>query len=44
MLSWVQKFNPYDLYSKSAERPNLEEVKPFYLDLINEFFPEKLRW
>jgi len=44
MLPWVDKFNPYDLYSKSAERPNLEEVKPFYLDLINEFFPEKLRW
>jgi inositol oxygenase len=44
MLPWVDKFNPYDLYSKSAERPNLEDVKPFYLDLINEFFPEKLRW
>lgn len=44
MLPWVQKFNPYDLYSKSAERPKLSEVKPYYDGLINEYFPPKIAW
>jgi inositol oxygenase len=44
MLPWVQKFNPYDLYSKSAARPKLAEVKPYYDDLINEYFPAKIAW
>lgn len=44
MFEWVRKFNPYDLYSKGAERPKLSELKPYYDDLINEFFPEKIDW
>jgi inositol oxygenase len=44
MLPWVQKFNPYDLYSKSAARPKLSDVKPFYDDLINEYFPARIAW
>ncbi len=44
MFAWVRKFNPYDLYSKSHERPNLLELKPFYKDLVEEFLPAKLRW
>jgi inositol oxygenase len=44
MFKWVHAFNPYDLYTKSHERPNLEELRPFYDDLINEYFPTKLRW
>jgi inositol oxygenase len=44
MLPWVQKFNPYDLYSKSAARPKLSDVKPFYDDLIQEYFPAKIAW
>ena len=44
MFGWVRAFNPYDLYSKGAERPNVESLKPFYLDLISEFFPKKLWW
>jgi len=44
MLQWVQAFNPYDLYTKSHEKPNLEELRPYYEDLIAEFFPPKLRW
>jgi inositol oxygenase len=42
MFEWVKKFNPYDLYSKSAERPKIEEVKPYYDDLIAEHFPAKV--
>jgi inositol oxygenase len=44
MLPWVQKFNPYDLYSKGAAKPNMEELKPYYEDLIAEFFPDKIAW
>ena len=44
MFEWVKKFNPYDLYSKSAERPKLADVKPFYEDLIAEYFPARIAW
>ncbi|KAL1914240.1 uncharacterized protein VTP21DRAFT_9080 [Calcarisporiella thermophila] len=44
MLEWVKKFNPYDLYSKNESPPNVEELKPYYLELINEYFPEKIKW
>ncbi len=43
-LKWVQAFNPYDLYTKSHEQPNLKELKPYYDDLINEFLPGKIRF
>jgi inositol oxygenase len=44
MFAWVCAFNPYDLYSKSAARPDVSRLKPFYQDLIAEFFPRDLRW
>jgi inositol oxygenase len=44
MFDWVRKFNPYDLYSKSAERPKLADVKPYYDELIREYFPAKIAW
>ncbi|KVI12247.1 Inositol oxygenase [Cynara cardunculus var. scolymus] len=43
-LKWLQIFNKYDLYSKSKVRVDVEEVKPYYLSLIEKYFPEKLRW
>ena len=42
MFEWVRKFNPYDLYSKSAERPKLSDVKPYYDELVHEYFPAKI--
>jgi inositol oxygenase len=42
MFAWVRKFNPYDLYSKGADRPKLKGVKPYYDDLIAEFFPAEI--
>jgi len=42
MLEAVKAFNPYDLYSKSDEVPTVEELKPYYLDLIDEYFPKKV--
>ena len=44
MMPWVLKFNTYDLYTKSHDAPDVAQVKPFYLELIREFFPEKIRW
>jgi inositol oxygenase len=43
-LYWVNKFNPYDLYSKGHTKPNMKELKPYYDDLFAEFFPEKIAW
>ena len=44
MFEWVRKFNPYDLYSKAAARPNVAALKPYYEELIAEFFPPVLDW
>ena len=44
MFKWVRAFNPYDLYSKSPVRPNVDELRPYYEDLINEFFPAQITW
>jgi inositol oxygenase len=39
MLRHVQAFNPYDLYSKSPQPPNWNDLRPYYSDLIQKFFP-----
>ncbi len=44
MLPWVKKFNPFDLYTKSQERPDLQRLMPYYEDLVAEFFPDTLNW
>jgi inositol oxygenase len=44
MLAWVQAFNPYDLYTKSHERPDVAALRPYYEELIAEYFPPVLRW
>ena len=44
MFDWVHKFNPFDLYSKGRERPDLKEIMPYYQDLVAEFFPDKIEW
>jgi len=44
MFDWVRKFNPYDLYSKGSERPNLEKLRPYYDDLVAEYLPGEIAW
>lgn len=41
-MRWVRAFNPYDLYSKSPERPDRRALEPWYRELVAEFFPEPL--
>lgn len=43
-LGWVRAFNPYDLYSKCEVEPNLNELRPFYEELIAKYFPAKIAW
>lgn len=44
LFAWVRKFNQYDLYSKSDDRPNVGLLTPYYKELIDEFFPLELHW
>lgn len=44
MFEWVRKFNPYDLYSKGAAKPQIGELRPYYEDLVAEYFPDQLDW
>ncbi|RPI83812.1 MAG: inositol oxygenase [Planctomycetaceae bacterium] len=44
LIAWVRAFNPYDLYSKGAARPDVAALKPFYEQLIAEFFPARIAW
>jgi hypothetical protein len=44
LFAWVRAFNPYDLYSKADAPPNVAALKPFYEELIAEFFPPTLNW
>ncbi|KAM7480510.1 hypothetical protein LguiA_028723 [Lonicera macranthoides] len=43
-LKWLHIFNKYDLYSKSKVLVDVEKVKPYYLSLIEKYFPKKLKW
>jgi inositol oxygenase len=40
----VNAFNPYDLYSKTPVKPDVAALRPYYEELIAEYFPAKLRW
>jgi inositol oxygenase len=42
MLPWVQKFNPYDLYSKCPSPPDWSKLQPLYAEMISKYLPEKL--
>ena len=44
MFRWVRQFNQYDLYSKSDSRPDIDRLRPFYTELIAEYFPPELDW
>lgn len=43
-LAAVRAFNPYDLYSKTDERVDSKEVRPYYEALIAKYFPPEVEW
>lgn len=44
MIEWVKLFCSYDLYSKNPERIDLQALRPYYEELVAEFFPSMLDW
>lgn len=46
MMAAVKAFNPYDLYSKSDDVPCVEDLKDYYMDIIDEFIgkDKKIKW
>jgi inositol oxygenase len=44
LLASVRAFNPYDLYTKSHTKPDAKALRPYYEDLISDFFPAKVKW
>jgi inositol oxygenase len=44
MFDQVRAFNPYDLYTKSHEKPSVKKLRPFYEELIDDYFPNALCW
>jgi len=44
MFQWVRTFNPYDLYSKDENPPPVDELRPFYEELVEEYLPGRLSW
>lgn len=43
-LAWVQRFNPYDLYSKGENAPDADALRPYYEALVAELLPAELDW
>jgi inositol oxygenase len=43
-LEAVRRFNPFDLYSKAAARPDWPGLRPYYEGLVAECLPDELRW
>jgi len=44
MLRWVKAFNNFDLYTKTDDLPDIEEVRPYYQSLIDKYIPGVVRW
>ena len=44
MMKWVNAFNQYDLYTKRDERMDVAGLRPFYQQLIDDYFPPSLNW
>ncbi|KAJ3062740.1 hypothetical protein HDU98_001397 [Podochytrium sp. JEL0797] len=44
MLPLILEFNKYDLYSKSQALVDVESVKEYYSELIDEFFPSTVEF
>jgi len=44
LIKWLKEFQKFDLYSKLPDKPNMEELLPYYQKLINKYFPAILDW
>ncbi len=44
MLPLLKIFSKYDLYSKTSEKLDISALRPYYEELVSEFFPEEFDW
>lgn len=44
MFKWVDKFNPYDLYSKVPVTTDSKALRPYYEDLVAKYLPATLKF
>jgi inositol oxygenase len=44
LMPWVERFNPFDLYSKKPDAPDRARLRTEYQALVHEFFPAPLDW
>jgi len=43
-LADITEFNKHDLYSKEDSVEITDDTKAYYSDLLNEYFPKRLKW
>lgn len=39
MIKWVREFNKFDLYTKTENVPDIDELTPYYQKLIDKYIP-----
>ncbi|KAI2796159.1 hypothetical protein BLOT_015971 [Blomia tropicalis] len=44
MLPWIREFNRFDLYSKSPDVPDVDELIPYYQKLVDKYLPGPVKW
>lgn len=44
ILPLIKEFNKFDLYTKAAEIPDVEKLKPYYQSLIDKYMPGKIKF
>lgn len=44
MLEWIREFNKFDLYSKSDDVPDVDQLIPYYEKLTEKYVPGKIKW
>lgn len=44
MLEWIREFNKFDLYSKSDDVPDVENLISYYENLVAKYIPGKIKF
>lgn len=44
MMPWLQLFQKYDLYTKNDAPLNIDALRPYYKELVEEFLPGAVFW
>ena len=44
MMTWLRLFQQYDLYTKNDDPLDIETLRPYYKELVEEFLPDAVLW